>query len=58
MSSAIDADIELSPILIGGRRTAAAAGETLDAINPATGHVVGRIPRCRAEDVDAAVAAA
>jgi acyl-CoA reductase-like NAD-dependent aldehyde dehydrogenase len=58
MSSAVDAKIELSPILIGGSQTAAGSGETLDAINPATGRLVGRIPRCRREDVDAAVAAA
>src|SRR3712207_2105564 len=58
MSSAVDAKIEVSPILIGGRRTSAAGGETIDAVNPATGQVVGRIPRCRAEDVDAAVDAA
>jgi acyl-CoA reductase-like NAD-dependent aldehyde dehydrogenase len=49
---------EPSAILIGGRRTAAAAAGTIDVTNPATGQVVGSIPRCRAEDVDAAVGAA
>lgn len=45
-------------LLIGGRRVQAASGETIDAVSPATGETVGRVPRCRAEDVDAAVQAA
>ncbi|MBS1888525.1 MAG: aldehyde dehydrogenase family protein [Actinobacteria bacterium] len=45
-------------MLIGGERCAAAAGETLPAHNPATGELLGRFPRGRAEDVDRAVAAA
>jgi betaine-aldehyde dehydrogenase len=56
--SAVGEGVEPSPVLIGGRRTAAASGDTIDAVNPATGEVVGRIPRCGAEDVGAAVAAA
>jgi betaine-aldehyde dehydrogenase len=44
--------------LIGGRRVAAASGETIDAVSPVTGEAIARIPRCRAEDVDAAVRAA
>jgi betaine-aldehyde dehydrogenase len=32
--------------------------ETIDAVNPATGDVVGRFPRGRADEVDAAVSAA
>lgn len=45
-------------MLIGGRRGAAVNGEVLDAVNPATGLVIGRFPRAGAADVDAAVAAA
>lgn len=45
-------------MLIGGQRTTAASGEALDAINPATGAVIGRFPRASATDVDTAVSAA
>src|SRR5215207_305061 len=44
--------------LIGGDWVRAAGGETIDVINPATGEVLGRVPRGGAEDVDAAVRAA
>jgi 1-pyrroline dehydrogenase len=43
---------------IGGQWVDSASGETMDVINPATGDVVARVPRCSAEDVDRAVAAA
>ena len=44
------------PTLIGGERCAAAAdGELLEALNPATGELIARFPRGGAEDVDAAV---
>jgi acyl-CoA reductase-like NAD-dependent aldehyde dehydrogenase len=45
-------------MLIGGEFRAAISGETLDSFNPATGELIGRFPRGRAEDVDAAVRAA
>ena len=44
--------------LIGGDWVPAASGETIDVINPATGEVLGRVPRGTAADVDAAVRAA
>jgi aldehyde dehydrogenase (NAD+) len=44
--------------LIGGDWVPAASGETIDVINPATGEVLGRVPRGGAADVDAAVRAA
>jgi gamma-glutamyl-gamma-aminobutyraldehyde dehydrogenase len=43
---------------IGGRRVAAAGGETFDKVSPIDGRVLGAIARGRAEDVDRAVAAA
>src|SRR5215207_8897986 len=43
--------------LIGGDWVRAAGGETIDVINPATGEVLGRVPRGGAEDVRAAEAA-
>src|SRR5258707_7868025 len=42
----------------GGDWVDAASVETMDVINPATGEVVAAVPRCSAEDVDRAVAAA
>jgi 1-pyrroline dehydrogenase len=45
-------------ILIGGEFVEAASGETMDVIAPATGEVIASVPRCSAEDVDRAVAAA
>lgn len=52
------ATAEFYPALIGGRRLGAKTGDTLDSISPATGDVIGRFPRCRAEDVAEAVDAA
>ena len=49
---------ETVPMLIGGEFREAASGETIDAINPATGELLGRIPRAGASDVDDAVRAA
>ena len=43
---------------IGGQWVDSASGETMNVINPATGDVIARVPRCSAEDVDRAVAAA
>jgi betaine-aldehyde dehydrogenase/aminobutyraldehyde dehydrogenase len=45
-------------IFIGGEWTDAASGETMAVLNPATEEVIAEVPRCNAEDVDRAVAAA
>ena len=45
-------------ILVGGAWTDAASGETMEVLNPATEDVIAGVPRCSAEDVDRAVAAA
>ena len=45
-------------ILVGGSWTQAASGETMEVINPATEETLAHVPRCGAEDVDAAVEAA
>ncbi len=45
-------------MLIGGRRVAAASGQTLPNTDPATEQPLARIPRGEAADVDAAVQAA
>jgi acyl-CoA reductase-like NAD-dependent aldehyde dehydrogenase len=45
-------------ILVGGRWTGAASGETMAVLNPATEETIAEVPRCGAEDVDAAVEAA
>lgn len=47
------------PMIIGGRRVAAQAGEWIDVINPGRKSVtIARVPRARAADADLAVAAA
>ena len=43
---------------VGGRWTGAASGETMPVLNPATEETIAEVPRCGAEDVDAAVEAA
>jgi 1-pyrroline dehydrogenase len=45
-------------VFIGGEFVDSASGETMDVIAPATGEVIADVPRCSAEDVDRAVAAA
>ena len=45
-------------MLIGGELRESASGQTIDAVSPATGAILGRIPRADATDVDAAVHAA
>ncbi|HET7567955.1 MAG TPA: gamma-aminobutyraldehyde dehydrogenase [Gaiellaceae bacterium] len=45
-------------VFIGGAWADAASGETMDVIAPATGETIAQVPRCGAEDVDRAVAAA
>jgi len=49
---------EILPAFFCGERRLASAGLTLDSINPATGEVIARFPRCGKSDVDAAVTAA
>lgn len=46
------------PLLVGGKLLASRSGETFEAVNPATGELLARVPRCSAEDVDDAVRAA
>jgi 1-pyrroline dehydrogenase len=43
---------------VGGRWTGAASGATMPVLNPATEETIAEVPRCGAEDVDAAVQAA
>src|SRR3954468_14300518 len=45
-------------ILVGGEFVDSVSGETMDVIAPATGEVIAEVPRCSADDVDRAVAAA
>jgi acyl-CoA reductase-like NAD-dependent aldehyde dehydrogenase len=49
---------DVVPMLIGGELRPSSSGETIDAVNPATGAILGRIPRASAADVDDAVQAA
>lgn len=49
---------DMRPMIIGGEAVPAISGEVIETTDPATGEVVGRFPRGRAEDVEAAVAAA
>jgi acyl-CoA reductase-like NAD-dependent aldehyde dehydrogenase len=51
-------EIALRGMLIGGERRPAVSGETIDAVNPATGDTLGAIPRGGVADIDAAVGAA
>ena len=51
-------DVRAWPMFVGGEMCAARSGETIDVINPATGEIVGTVPRGRADDVDDAVRAA
>jgi betaine-aldehyde dehydrogenase len=50
--------VKTHPAQIGGEQRFAADGRTLDVTNPADGTLIARIPRCGADDVDAAVGAA
>jgi 1-pyrroline dehydrogenase len=45
-------------VFIGGEFVDSTSGETMEVIAPATGEVIASVPRCTAEDVDRAVAAA
>jgi acyl-CoA reductase-like NAD-dependent aldehyde dehydrogenase len=55
---ATQTELRAWPILIGGEFRGSRSGATLDATNPATGEVIGSVPRCEAQDVDEAAAAA
>ena len=50
--------MESVPALIDGKLVTARGGETIDALNPATGELIATIPRCGSADVDDAVRAA
>jgi len=49
---------DVIPMLIGGSLVGSASGQTMDAVNPATGEVVARVPAGDAEDVQVAYEAA
>jgi betaine-aldehyde dehydrogenase len=55
---AVEMKIETTPMLVGGEFRLARSGETIEAVNPATGAVCARFPRGKAADVDDAVGAA
>ena len=42
-------DVKAWPILVGGEFARRAQRETIDVTNPATGELVGTVPRCRAD---------
>jgi acyl-CoA reductase-like NAD-dependent aldehyde dehydrogenase len=50
--------VQTLPILVGGALRESRSGRTLETVNPATGDVIGRFPRCDSADVSDAVAAA
>jgi len=54
----VEARVPTRSMTIGGEPRQAATGETIEARNPATGDLVARFPRGRAQDVDDAVRAA
>ena len=58
MSQALANEVQELRVLVGGERLPAASGETFEALNPATGAVIARVPRCGTDDVAAAVEAA
>lgn len=49
---------DVIPMIIAGRRHVASDGATLDAVNPATGEIIARIPDATDDDVDDVVGAA
>ncbi len=53
-----ETSVDVTPMIIDGKRRLASDGATIDALNPATGEVIGRVPDATDADVDAAVAAA
>jgi betaine-aldehyde dehydrogenase len=51
-------DLKAWSILVGGEFRAARSGQTIDVVSPATGEVLGTVPRGSSEDIDDAVRAA
>jgi aminobutyraldehyde dehydrogenase len=51
-------ELDHQQIFVGGGWHAAASGETMEVLNPATGEPIASVPRCDVDDVDAAVEAA
>ncbi|MFI1164498.1 aldehyde dehydrogenase family protein [Streptomyces sp. NPDC020801] len=49
---------DVRPMYFGGRPRLASDGGTIDAVNPATGEIIARIPNATSDDVAAAVTAA
>jgi len=49
---------EVIPMLIGGRKTLASDGGTIDVLNPATGQAISKVPAATAEDIETAYQAA
>jgi 1-pyrroline dehydrogenase len=45
-------------VFIAGKFEESSSGETMEVLNPATGETIADVPKCSAEDVDRAVAAA
>ena len=45
-------------MIINGKKTDSASGQTFDVIAPATGKVIDSVPRANEKDLDAALAAA
>ena len=58
MSAAAPPETRTVANVIAGEERAAAGGETFEKLAPGTGELLSRVARSRAEDVDAAVAAA
>jgi acyl-CoA reductase-like NAD-dependent aldehyde dehydrogenase len=54
----VTAEIASYRMVIGGEEVAAASGETMEVVNPASNEVIATVPRASTEDVDRAVAAA
>src|ERR1700730_1862983 len=54
----IGVDVRESAMLIGGEQRQARTSERIETTNPATGEIIARFPRGRAEDIDDAATAA
>lgn len=54
----VSTNVETLPVFIDGSFRQARSGETIDAVNPATGELIARFPRCTSDDVEDAVQAA
>ncbi|MEV6013129.1 aldehyde dehydrogenase family protein [Streptomyces sp. NPDC051976] len=50
--------VDTRPMFVGGKARPASDGGTIDAVNPANGELIARIPNATASDVDDAVSAA